>query len=191
MSSQLLFLIPPTWHPAAASLTLSTLFFFARSLGCGRGKPSPHKPYADFTSFYPYYLTQHALPRTKLLHCIGTLCALGLCARFPYLLVALGVGALVGATAFPLLRTLDTGLPEMALTLGAYTAVGASLTGSLRTTLLLPLCAYGWAWVAHFFVERNKPATFIYPAFSLFGVRCRRRLLLFFSGAAYYCTPIY
>ena len=28
---------------------------------------------------------------------------------------------------------------------------------------------YGFAWVGHFFFERNKPATFKYPWFSLMG----------------------
>jgi len=29
------------------------------------------------------------------------------------------------------------------------------------------VCAYAFAWVGHFFFEKNKPATFVYPFFSL------------------------
>ena len=29
------------------------------------------------------------------------------------------------------------------------------------------LSGYGFAWVSHFFIEKNKPATFTYPFFSL------------------------
>jgi hypothetical protein len=29
------------------------------------------------------------------------------------------------------------------------------------------LCGYGFAWVGHFFFEKNKPATFTYPFYSL------------------------
>ena len=32
-----------------------------------------------------------------------------------------------------------------------------------------PLIGYGFAWVGHFFFEKNTPATFKYPAFSLMG----------------------
>lgn len=33
----------------------------------------------------------------------------------------------------------------------------------------LPLLGYGFAWLGHFFFEKNKPATFTYPWYSLLG----------------------
>lgn len=31
------------------------------------------------------------------------------------------------------------------------------------------LCGYGFAWVGHFFFEKNTPATFTYPFWSFLG----------------------
>ena len=78
----------------------------------------------SFAEFWPYYLREHARPRTRALHYAGT--------------------ALVILAALALL-----------------------LTGNGWFALAMPLAGYGLAWFAHFFVERNRPATFTYPLWSL------------------------
>lgn len=42
-----------------------------------------------------------------------------------------------------------------------------SFTQQWLGLLLLPLIGYGFAWVGHFFIEKNKPATFQHPGYSL------------------------
>ncbi len=80
----------------------------------------------SFTDFWPYYLGEHSKPVTRLLHCLGSLTAIGVVIAF----VAIGRWWL-----FPL--------------------------------ALVP--GYVFAWTAHFFVERNRPATFMHPLWSFMG----------------------
>ncbi len=45
--------------------------------------------------------------------------------------------------------------------------VFALVSGHLRLLWFIPIAGYGFAWVGHFFFEKNKPATFKYPFYSL------------------------
>ena len=48
-------------------------------------------------------------------------------------------------------------------------AATALVTGDLRWLLGALLCGYGFAWVGHFFFEKNRPATFKHPLYSFVG----------------------
>ena len=43
----------------------------------------------------------------------------------------------------------------------------ALIMNEAKVLLLIPFVGYGFAWVGHFFFEKNKPATFQYPGYSL------------------------
>jgi hypothetical protein len=45
----------------------------------------------------------------------------------------------------------------------------AALLWNWRLLIALPLIGYGFAWIGHFFFEKNRPATFQYPLYSLMG----------------------
>lgn len=48
-------------------------------------------------------------------------------------------------------------------------AIWALFSGKLLWLLALPVIGYGFAWVGHFKFEKNRPATFKYPLYSLLG----------------------
>jgi hypothetical protein len=82
--------------------------------------------YKSFAEFWPFYLSEHSHPATRILHLIGTTAGIALIVY----LVASGRWWL-----FPL------GL----------------------------VVGYGCAWIGHFMIEKNKPATFQYPLWSFMG----------------------
>jgi hypothetical protein len=59
-----------------------------------------------------------------------------------------------------ILHFIGTGL----LLLSLFTGV---LFHDWRFIVAIPFIGYGFAWVGHFFFEKNKPATFQYPLYSL------------------------
>ena len=79
-----------------------------------------------FAAFWPFYLSQHAVPLCRHLHFVGTVAILS-------------------------------------------NAVFAVVTMRPLFLLLTPLLGYGPAWIAHFVIEKNRPATFTYPVWSLLG----------------------
>ncbi|RDZ26925.1 DUF962 domain-containing protein [Lysobacter silvisoli] len=84
------------------------------------------KRFANFTEFYPFYLSEHSNRTSRRLHFLGSCGVL--------ILLALAV---VQARPWLLLAAL--------------------------------VCGYGFAWVGHFFFEKNRPATFKHPLYSFVG----------------------
>jgi hypothetical protein len=56
--------------------------------------------------------------------------------------------------------------------------IAIPLTSSLWFLLFGIIAAYGCAWIGHFLIEKNRPATFKYPFFSLAGDFKRYAMML-------------
>ena len=97
------------------------------------------KTYKSFKEFYPYYLSQHKKPLTKLFHFFGTSLSILIIASFFYDLI---------------LQNLKSSIESKI----SYSKIGYAI-----------VCGYFFAWISHAFIEINKPATFTYPIWSLIG----------------------
>jgi hypothetical protein len=69
----------------------------------------------------------------------------------------------VGEHANPLNRKLHF----IGTTLFIGCTIAALVTLKWYLFVLMPVSGYSFAWIGHFFVEKNRPATFRYPVWSL------------------------
>lgn len=134
------------------------------------GERSPNKPFVTFDEFYPFYLTQHQDVTCVRLHVIGTSIILLMSILLePLIFPSLIMAAMIGYSAHIATVNLDHGVYEMILMLMTFQLFMRRLTGSWMKGLAVPIVAYTFAWVGHFYFEHNKPATFVYPVYSLAG----------------------
>jgi len=54
-------------------------------------------------------------------------------------------------------------------TLAGVILLTSAFTGWAWGVLVALLCGYAFAWVGHFFFEKNRPATFRHPFYSFMG----------------------
>lgn len=52
---------------------------------------------------------------------------------------------------------------------GLGVLIGAFLTQQWFFIPLSLVCGYAFAWIGHFVIEKNRPATFTYPLYSFMG----------------------
>ncbi|EJU04625.1 hypothetical protein DACRYDRAFT_13848 [Dacryopinax primogenitus] len=112
----------------------------------------PPTPYKSFRAFYPFYLGEHRNRINRMLHLVGTSGSIVIFGR----VVAAAVPYLCKLLEYPHLASRTRGWAIQEKDIWKY-------------VVLAIVEGYGLAWMGHFFAERNRPATFTYPLYSLRG----------------------
>ena len=95
-----------------------------------------------FEEFWPEYVQAHGRLSTRIVHCVGTLAGWMI------------LGAALVLWGFSILK------PDSAKGFQVETLRPGWL---ILAALIIP---YALAWISHFFIEHNKPATFGHPLWS-------------------------
>lgn len=64
-------------------------------------------------------------------------------------------------------RPFTRALHYIGTTLVVALVLASALMGQWWLLVMVPVAGYFFAWLAHFAIERNRPATFTYPLWSL------------------------
>ena len=119
----------------------------------------------SFEEFWPYYLSEHRDAWSRRLHFMGT----------SGFLAAAGVSAVMNPLKFPAAMAGFAAIMKHGMVTEkdkaplAHVAAMLGLgTAAAPTTFPVGVIfAYACAWVGHFGLEKNRPATFEYPLWSL------------------------
>lgn len=116
------------------------------------------------TEFWPYYLSEHAHPGSRALHFVGTTAffasVIGSLVHNPtWMVPALLVAFVGGALGALRVEPKQAAFLPMLLVVVPMVVAGPAVLGGV-------FVAYGCAWVGHFRLEHNRPATFQYPVWS-------------------------
>jgi hypothetical protein len=133
------------------------------------------KTFDNFESFYPFYLSQHADTTCQRLHFAGTsiIIALSLLSSrgFKYG-ISLFPALIMGCAACNMTKQYSHGIIEAVALLAVFVfsvKLNVSTWSQVFPAFGLITIGYAFAWVGHFYFEMNRPATFIYPTYSLMG----------------------
>ncbi|GAA5890957.1 hypothetical protein JCM6882_008866 [Rhodosporidiobolus microsporus] len=106
--------------------------------------------YRSFASFYPYYLGEHS----------NSTCLIGTTISLSFLTRA-------ALASLPLLLTLKSKDAQRRLDILRFGTEGWK--SIVKLVLGGVAQGYVWAWIGHFFYEKNRPATFKHPFYSFLG----------------------
>ena len=120
----------------------------------------------SFRAFWPYYIGEHRHPACRAMHFIGTGGFIAVLAGCVVLApVRMGSFLLAGLVVAFLARRVES------RRIAVFEAWAISVLWIMGNPWVLGgiVWAYLFAWIGHFKIEGNRPATFQYPLWSLFG----------------------
>jgi hypothetical protein len=132
-------------------------------------QPASTKPFNNFEEFYPFYLSQHVDLTCRRCHFVGTTLCIVLALMDPLVAPCLILAGMLGYSLFYLTRGVEHGFIELVITFATFSFLVSKVTGKWHRGIAILTVGYGFAWIGHFIFEKNRPATFIYPVFSLLG----------------------
>jgi len=151
------------------SLLLTSWIFYTSTLKPGSNQNIVVKKYNDFDAFYPYYLSQHVNVECRRLHVIGVSILVAMIFMDYWILISALIAISLGLPTFFATTHIEHGLVELSVLFLTFLLSMRYFKKSWSKGVSTLITMYAFAWVGHFFFEKNKPATFIYPTFSMMG----------------------
>jgi hypothetical protein len=119
----------------------------------------------SLNEFWPFYLSEHRSPTSRKLHFVGTSWFLGSVGASFVLSPVFFPPAFLGMVGLGYYATKVEGKKPAFLPMAAM--IGLTTAAAPLTIPAGIVGAYAMAWIGHFKVEHNRPATFKYPVWSL------------------------